>query len=75
MDQVIADKVYVDAKSFIQEHITGNILSDETKNKFVEYYNNLTLENAKSVHAEVTGLYSKELKHLQVLDCLIDFWI
>jgi len=62
MDQIINDKYYDKATNFIQEHITSEILTDEVRNKFTEYYQSLTMENAKYVFDEVSKLYNEAVQ-------------
>lgn len=63
MDTILADKELSDARSFIQNTITGN-LSDEIKDRLVVLYHSLTIENAKKVHINarcvVDEYYSKK---------------
>jgi len=62
MDQIINDKYYDKATNFIQEHITSEILTDEVRNKFTEYYQSLTMENAKYIFDEVSELYNEAVR-------------
>ena len=59
MDQIISDQYYDDTRTFIQKHINSAILSDEAKQKFTDYYQALTVDNAKSIYNQVSALYSE----------------
>lgn len=62
MDQIQLDQYYNKARTFIQEHIQKEILSDEVKNKFIEYYQSINTENAKHIYDSVSALYSDAVK-------------
>ena len=57
MDTIINEKYLIDAKAFIQTHIEDGWLSDEIKKQFVEYYELLTIDNAKSTYDEIHKLF------------------
>ena len=57
MEHIIGDKYVVDAKEFIQKHAQDDCLSNEVKNKFIEYYDLINRENAKTIYDELSKLY------------------
>ncbi|QKF93953.1 hypothetical protein QKU48_gp0495 [Fadolivirus algeromassiliense] len=58
MEQIISEKYYDKARSFIQEHIESTILSENNKNQLINLYNSLTNENGKQVYETASNLLS-----------------
>lgn len=65
MDAIIADQMLVNTKTYIQEHVQSAHLTDEVKNKFIELYNSVTVNNASAVYAEVSYLYDTAIHNLK----------
>lgn len=61
MDLIINEKNYQAAKTFIQNIITFDLLSDISKNKIVSLYNSITPENAQDILSEVKFIYNEDL--------------
>ena len=57
IDKIATDKCYVDVKDFIQKYINAEYLTAETKSKFAEYYDMVSVENCKEIFANVNKLY------------------
>jgi hypothetical protein len=56
MDNIIANRDYDIVKKFIEQNIDNSYLSEEDRNRFVECYQSLTLENVKEIYNEVFEL-------------------
>ena len=62
MDTIIADRTYDQARHYIQECISKDFLSEEVKNKLVEFYGSLTVENAKTIYDNSVKLYGNAVR-------------
>jgi len=61
MEQIIKNKEYTEVKTFIQESINHNFLSDEAKLKLTECYQKLSVNNAKEILKIVQDVYFNDI--------------
>lgn len=57
MQQIINTNLYRETQQFIYQHIREPFLSDATRNKLVDLYNTLTIDNAGQVYNQAKYLY------------------
>ena len=60
MNIIINDKYYEDTKKLIQKYISEKFLTNDIKNKLIEYYQSLTYDNALLTYNEVSKIYKDE---------------
>jgi hypothetical protein len=58
MEVITNNHYYTQTRQFIETHATESFLSQEIKDKFVEFYQSVNTENAKVVYDEVCNLYN-----------------
>lgn len=62
MEQITADRYYIKAQEFIQKNIVS--VPSDLVQKFTEYYDSLTKENAQQVYGEVVQLYNNHNREI-----------
>jgi hypothetical protein len=61
MENIINDQFHDKTVQFIQQHINDSYLSDELKQKFVEFYQQVNRNNSETIYRTVKNLYSQEV--------------
>ena len=65
MEDIVAEKVYADTKTTIQNYVSAEYLGNEFKENLKELYQSMTVENARTVGNQVKELYDNEIRTIR----------
>lgn len=68
MEKIIKDRYYDKCKKFIQEIIDDDCLDANTKEKIINMYNSLNVNNAKKYYDQVEKLYETSLEYAKNIE-------